>query len=122
MSKKFLFGALAAALLAVVVAADASAQTAPATVRATSLANRQVILTINGTTVSARFDPEVGGIKGMIVTNRGTGLVQTYESQTTATLAAGRYDITVFVTSSFGIRAMRDSATFTNVQVGDSGS
>jgi len=116
---KFLFGALAAALLALVVAADASAQTPP-TIRATSNANRQVSLTVNGNTVTARFDTDVAGIKGMRVTNLGTGFTQTYESQTTATLADGTYDIEVFVFSSFGIRAMRDSATFRNVRVGGS--
>jgi hypothetical protein len=125
---KFLFGALAAALLAVVAAADASAQATPQSIRVpTDNAGVQGVLTVDGTRVTARFEPTINGFKVMTVTNRATGLSQDYEALATsgsnlepsATLAEGRYNITLTVRAARpGGRIFLLTASWTDVRVG----
>ena len=88
------------------------------TYTATTAAGRTATLTVTGTTLSVSFSPAVAGVVSLRLTNRATGLVQTYESQSTATgVLTGSYNVEASVSSILGGRPVRDSATFTNVQV-----
>ena len=130
MFRKIVMAVLAAVLITLVtlqpgarVQAQQPPPSAPAspasrTYTATTAAGRTATLTVTGTTLSVSVSPAVAGVFSLRLTNRTTRLVQTYESQSTATgVPAGSYDVEASVASVFGRLARRDSATFTNVQV-----